>query len=458
MTDAGRSSRTGPLRTAWSAAPSSAWPAAAAVQDPDAAVGVARVAHTAVAGAGGAAHLPGMVAAMTALPVLGVPVESKALSGMDSLLSIVQMPGGVPVGTLAIGKAGAGTSTYYPSHDRVVRAGAWGDKSTPASANDGALKPREPDAAAAKAAEAARAKRRADEERWRRLEADGGKNATTTGDASSPETKTKPKTETETETETKTKTPTRRRATSCGCTKPSFSRIDAELVNLSANPRAFRFSEDTAFMEAMQQKAATTMFYGNKQTESESFTGLANRYGDLSADNADNIINAQGSQSDNTSIWLIGWDEMKTSLIFPKETKAGLESEDHGKQIVQDADSNDFTAWITEFNWRLGMQVRDWRFNARICNIDVSDLGTLANTKDLITWMIQASERIEAMSGAKFKWYVNRTIREKLRLGILEKIASNLSWETVEGKRVMMFDDIEVGVCDAILNTEDQVT
>lgn len=60
-----------------------------------------------IAGAGGAAHLPGMIAAMTHLPVLGVPVQSKALKGMDSLLSIVQMPGGIPVGTLAIGAAGA---------------------------------------------------------------------------------------------------------------------------------------------------------------------------------------------------------------------------------------------------------------------------------------------------------------------------------------------------------------
>jgi 5-(carboxyamino)imidazole ribonucleotide mutase len=60
-----------------------------------------------IAGAGGAAHLPGMTASMTSLPVLGVPVESQALKGMDSLLSIVQMPAGVPVGTLAIGKAGA---------------------------------------------------------------------------------------------------------------------------------------------------------------------------------------------------------------------------------------------------------------------------------------------------------------------------------------------------------------
>ena len=60
-----------------------------------------------IAGAGGAAHLPGMTAAMTSLPVLGVPVQSRALSGQDSLLSIVQMPAGIPVGTLAIGRAGA---------------------------------------------------------------------------------------------------------------------------------------------------------------------------------------------------------------------------------------------------------------------------------------------------------------------------------------------------------------
>lgn len=63
--------------------------------------------HVVIAGAGGAAHLPGMCASMTQLPVLGVPVQSAALSGLDSLLSIAQMPGGVPVGTLAIGKAGA---------------------------------------------------------------------------------------------------------------------------------------------------------------------------------------------------------------------------------------------------------------------------------------------------------------------------------------------------------------
>jgi 5-(carboxyamino)imidazole ribonucleotide mutase len=79
-----------------------------------------------IAGAGGAAHLPGMVAAQTVLPVLGVPVESHALKGMDSLLSIVQMPGGVPVGTLAIGRTGATNAallavSILANHDEALR-------------------------------------------------------------------------------------------------------------------------------------------------------------------------------------------------------------------------------------------------------------------------------------------------------------------------------------------------
>lgn len=90
-----------------------------------------------IAGAGGAAHLPGMAASMTRLPVLGVPVESKALSGMDSLLSIVQMPGGIPVGTLAIGKAGATNAgllaaAILATHDEALagRLDGWRQRQT----------------------------------------------------------------------------------------------------------------------------------------------------------------------------------------------------------------------------------------------------------------------------------------------------------------------------------------
>jgi 5-(carboxyamino)imidazole ribonucleotide mutase len=96
-----------------------------------------------IAGAGGAAHLPGMAASMTHLPVLGVPVESKALKGMDSLLSIAQMPGGIPVGTLAIGKAGAINAgllaaAILATSDAALaeRLKAWRTRQTDSVAND----------------------------------------------------------------------------------------------------------------------------------------------------------------------------------------------------------------------------------------------------------------------------------------------------------------------------------
>jgi 5-(carboxyamino)imidazole ribonucleotide mutase len=95
-----------------------------------------------IAGAGGAAHLPGMLAAHTTLPVLGVPVESKSLNGMDSLLSIVQMPGGVPVGTLAIGAAGARNAGLLAAQilalsdaDLATRLAAWRQAQTDSVAN-----------------------------------------------------------------------------------------------------------------------------------------------------------------------------------------------------------------------------------------------------------------------------------------------------------------------------------
>ena len=106
-----------------------------------AATAVERGLHVIIAGAGGAAHLPGMTASLTELPVLGVPIESKALSGMDSLYSIVQMPAGVPVGTLAIGKAGAVNAALFAAsilalHDKSLseRLASWRKQQTEAVA------------------------------------------------------------------------------------------------------------------------------------------------------------------------------------------------------------------------------------------------------------------------------------------------------------------------------------
>jgi hypothetical protein len=246
---------------------------------------------------------------------------------------------------------------------------------------------------------------------------------------------------------------------SCGMLE-DYAEVDKALADLNGNTAAFRLSEDKAHIEGMSQEMAQSLFYATETTEPEAFTGFAPRFNSLSAQNADNIINAAGAGSDNTSIWLVGWGYDGAFGIYPKGSTAGLQSRDLGEVTIESVDGagGRMQAYRTHYRWDCGLVVRDWTNIVRIANIDISDLGTLANTKNLITWMVQASERIRTFGGMKFAWYVNRTIREKLRLGIIEKISNNLSWETVEGKRVMMFDDIPVRRTDALVNTESVVS
>lgn len=237
----------------------------------------------------------------------------------------------------------------------------------------------------------------------------------------------------------------------------NYSKVDKALVDLSGDAAAFRLSEDRPIIEGMSQEMAQTFFYGNEKTASEEFTGLAARYNSLTAENGvDNIINGQGAGADNTSVWLVVWGDQTCHAIYPKGSKAGLAQTDKGVLTIQNQDGNGgmMEAYVTHYKWDAGFSLRDWRYVVRIANIDVSDLNTIANTKNLVTWMTQASERIPFLGRGKAAFYCNRNIREKLRLGILEKITNQLNWETVAGKRVMTFDDIPVRRCDQLLNTE----
>jgi hypothetical protein len=245
---------------------------------------------------------------------------------------------------------------------------------------------------------------------------------------------------------------------SCGMLE-AYAEVDKALADLNGNTAAFRLSEDAAHIEAMGQEMASTLFYGNEGTEPEAFTGLAPRYNSKSAQNADNIIDAGGTGSDNTSIWLCVWGPQTGFGIYPKGSTAGLQMTDKGQVTVENVDGNGgrMEAYRTHYRWDAGLTIRDWRYFVRIANIDVSDLDTVANTKKLIDWMIQASERIPELGKGRAAFYMNRRLREKLRLGILEKISSNLSWETISGERVMTFDDIPVRRCDALINTEARV-
>lgn len=255
-----------------------------------------------------------------------------------------------------------------------------------------------------------------------------------------------------------TKSTTAQVTDSCGMLE-AYAEIDKALADLNGNTAAFRLSEDAAHIEGMSQEMASTLFYGNEGSEPEAFTGLAPRFNSKSASNNTNIIDAGGTGTDNTSIWLCVWGPQTGFGIYPKGSKAGLQMTDKGQVTIENVDGQGgrMEGYRTHYRHDMGLTIRDWRYFVRIPNIDVSDLDTVANTKNLINWMIQASERIPSFGKGRACWYVNRTIREKLRIGILEKTTNNLSWETVEGKRVMTFDDIPVRRTDALLNNEARV-
>jgi len=249
----------------------------------------------------------------------------------------------------------------------------------------------------------------------------------------------------------------------CGMLE-AFVEVDKALADLNGNTTAFRLSEDRAHLEGINQTMASTLFYGNEGTQPAAFTGLAPRYNSLTAENKDAIINAGGTGADNTSIWLIVWDANTVHAIYPKGSNGGLHMKDHGEVTIENVDGTGgrMIAYRTHYRWDLGLTVRDWRYAVRICNIPLSQLSgntsaVMDTQKALVRRMVEASERIPALGKGRAAWYVNRHVREALRLGILEKIAGNLSWETVEGKRVMTFDDIPVRRTDALLNTEARV-
>jgi hypothetical protein len=205
------------------------------------------------------------------------------------------------------------------------------------------------------------------------------------------------------------------------------SEVDKDLAMLNGNTAQFRLSEDTAFLEAMNQTQATTLFYGNPATDPKQFLGLATRYSDSAAANGQNVLKAGGSGSDNTSIYLVVWGDQTVYCPFPKGSKAGLIHEDLGEQTVYNSDGTRLQALATRYQWKNGLVVKDWRYVVRICNIDVSDLigqtGTQASTAAtaIIKLMARSLYRIPNMAMGRACFYMNRTVHSGLSIAALDK-------------------------------------
>jgi hypothetical protein len=247
----------------------------------------------------------------------------------------------------------------------------------------------------------------------------------------------------------------------CGMLE-AYAEIDKALADLNGNSSAFRLSEDAAFIEAMNQEMATTLFYGDNTTSPEKFMGLSARFSDSSAENGGQIIDAGGSGSDNTSIWVITWDERTAHLIYPKGSEGGLKADNRGQVTLQDESGNNFEGYRSHYKWDVGLSVRDWRYVSRIANIDVSDLATYGSEADtsanLVDLMIEALNKIQDPQKGQTAIYCNRTVKT-----VLDKMAANqanraVSTNIMDGKPVTSFYGYPVRLCDALVNSESAVS
>jgi len=249
----------------------------------------------------------------------------------------------------------------------------------------------------------------------------------------------------------------------CGMLE-NYAEVDKALADLNGNTAAFRLSESMGILEGFNQKVASSLFYSNEDTEPEAFTGLAPRFNAIatgSPQNGDHVIEGGGTGSTNTSVWLVVWG-VGANLIYPKGSKAGIYVEDKGQVTIENADGSNgrMEAYRTHFRWDLGLQVPDWRYIVRVANVDVTTLTkNAASGADIIDLMTQALEICQGVNVGRPAFYVGRTIKSFLRRQMVNKVAAGtLTMGEVAGKPVMMFGEVPVRRCDALLNTEARIT
>ena len=250
------------------------------------------------------------------------------------------------------------------------------------------------------------------------------------------------------------------------------SEVDKDLAMLNGNTAQFRLSEDTAFLEAMNQTQAQTMFYGNPASEPKAYLGLAPRYSSTSAGNGANVLSAKGSSTysatANTSVYLVVWGDNTVYCPFPKGSKAGLVHEDLGEQTVYDG-VNRMQAYATRYQWKNGLVVKDWRYVVRICNINTTDLiagtGGQAATQasNLIKMMSRALYRIPNQTMGRACFYMNRTVHSGLAIQAMDrsqyvlKVNEGLSQFGMPNSW-LSFQGVPIRKVDSLINTESEVS
>lgn len=246
------------------------------------------------------------------------------------------------------------------------------------------------------------------------------------------------------------------------------STVDKNEATLNGNINAYRMDSAAAHVASMGNQSADTMINGSAANPKE-FVGFLARYNDLSAANAVNILDAGGTGSDNMSILFVGWGAQSVHAVFPKGSPAGLDHEDLGLIDADDDNGDPYRAYADVWTLKRGLVVKDWRYVARIANIDKSDLAGQVNTQAptastaVIKMMARAIDRFPSLTAVKTVFYVNRTIASLLRVAAMDKSASAVTIEDGLNQfgdtiKTMKFLGHPVRIVDALGEAEAQVT
>ena len=254
----------------------------------------------------------------------------------------------------------------------------------------------------------------------------------------------------------------------CGMLE-AYAEVDKKLADLNGNTAEFRVSEDKAHIEGMSQALAKALIYGDTSTDAEKIMGLAPRYSEISDDDSKSgsqIIDAGGTGSVNTSIWLVVWGD-NVHGIYPKGSKAGLTMEDKGQVTLQDSDGGNFEGYRTHYAWDCGLHVKDWRYILRIANIDTTALKTAGDDSDtsanILKYMLMSLDMIPNLNAGRAAFYMNKLVRQMLRVKLMNKSNNLLSlddWTRPNGvtQKTLSFLGIPCRKVDKITNAESTVT
>lgn len=245
------------------------------------------------------------------------------------------------------------------------------------------------------------------------------------------------------------------------------SEIDTRLLDIANNVAKTRFADTQNHVETLNQTMASHLFYGSRKANPERFDGLGTRYGTLGTSGiGKQIINGGGVGSDNTSIYFVTWGDHAASLLYPKNTRAGIKIMDRGTEPVRDSNGGTYYAKVATYEWHVGMFVKDWRYCVRVANIDVSNMkaGTVDVWALLMEGYYRWQGRKEGFGMGRPAIYMNTDTlmtldKQSTDRALLTANANTvpLTPMTLEGRVVKTYRGIPIRETDAILSTEARV-